>query len=58
MKEYEYEGSSNTITEVPKNGKWIITKVDMTDIKHFGGWTEATKKHFADGGLFDSIYEK
>ena len=30
----------------------------MTDIKHFGGWTEATKKHFADGGLFDSIYEK
>jgi len=58
LKEYAYEGSSNTITEVPKNGKWIITKVDMTDIKHFGGWTEATKKHFADGGLFDSIYEK
>jgi sulfate transport system substrate-binding protein len=24
----------------------------------FGGWESAHKKHFADGGLFDSIYEK
>jgi sulfate transport system substrate-binding protein len=22
----------------------------------FGGWTEAQKKHFADGGVFDQIY--
>jgi sulfate/thiosulfate-binding protein len=24
--------------------------------KDFGGWTEAQKKHFADGGTFDQIY--
>lgn len=58
LKEYAYSGDSNTITEIPKDGKWIITNVDLTDIAHFGGWTEATKKHFADGGLFDSIYEE
>jgi sulfate/thiosulfate transport system substrate-binding protein len=23
----------------------------------FGGWTEAQKKHFADGGIFDQIYK-
>ena len=23
----------------------------------FGGWTEAQKKHFADGGIFDQIYQ-
>ncbi len=24
----------------------------------FGGWTEAQKVHFADGGIFDQIYQK
>jgi len=23
----------------------------------FGGWQKAQKKHFADGGVFDQIYE-
>jgi sulfate transport system substrate-binding protein len=23
----------------------------------FGGWTKAQKTHFADGGLFDQIYQ-
>ena len=55
---YTYEGDSNTITEIPSDNKWIVTNVDLTDIKHFGGWTEATEKHFADGGVFDQIYEK
>lgn len=58
LKQFEYQGQSNTISELPQDGKWIITNVDLTDISHFGGWTEASKKHFADGGLFDSIYEK
>jgi len=26
--------------------------------KAFGGWTQATKDHFADGGSFDQIYTK
>lgn len=58
LKKYTYEGDSNTITEIPSDNKWIVTNVDLTDIKHFGGWTEATEKHFADGGVFDQIYEK
>jgi sulfate transport system substrate-binding protein len=24
----------------------------------FGGWTNAQKTHFADGGVFDQIYQK
>lgn len=58
LKEYEYQGGSNTITELPADGKWIVTDVDLTDISHFGGWTIASQKHFVDGGLFDSIYEE
>lgn len=58
LQEFVYEGDGNTITELPSDGKWIVTNVDLTDISHFGGWTEATEKHFADGGLFDSIYEE
>jgi sulfate transport system substrate-binding protein len=23
----------------------------------FGGWTKAQKTHFADGGVFDQIYQ-
>ena len=58
LKKYTYEGDSNTITEIPSDNKWIVTNVDLTDIKHFGGWTEATEKHFADGGVFDQIYRR
>jgi sulfate transport system substrate-binding protein len=31
-------------------------KLDLVDISAFGGWGEAQKKHFADGGIFDQIY--
>jgi sulfate transport system substrate-binding protein len=58
LAEYAYEGEGKTITELPADGKWIITDIDLTDIAHFGGWTAATEKHFADGALFDSIYEE
>jgi len=30
----------------------------LTIDKDFGGWTEAQKKHFADGGTFDEVYTK
>lgn len=56
--EYEYETDSNTITEIPEDGKWIITNINLVTIDHFGGWSEATAKHFANGGVFDSIYEE
>ena len=30
----------------------------LVTIKDFGGWEKVQKKHFADGGIFDKIYEK
>ena len=34
-------------------------KLKLFDIDQaFGGWTQATKDHFADGGSFDQIYAK
>jgi sulfate transport system substrate-binding protein len=32
--------------------------IELFTIGLFGGWQEAQKKHFADGGLFDSIYRQ
>lgn len=58
LAEYTTETDSNTITEIPEDGKWINTNVELTDISHFGGWSKATETHFADGGVFDSIYEE
>lgn len=59
LKEFTSDSDSKTISELPEDGKWIVTKdFELTDISHFGGWTEVTEKHFADGALFDSIYEK
>ncbi len=31
-------------------------KIELVTIDDFGGWKEAHKKHFADGGIFDKIY--
>jgi sulfate transport system substrate-binding protein len=56
--QYVYDTDSNVITEIPSDGKWIVDSVTLTDINHFGGWKEAKAKHFADGGVFDSIYEE
>ena len=58
LKEYTADTNSNTISSIPEDSKWIITNnLDLTNIEHFGGWAEATEKHFADGAVFDSIYE-
>ena len=32
-------------------------KVELFDITKFGGWQNAQKTHFADGGVFDQIYK-
>src|SRR5262249_11129300 len=33
-------------------------KIDLFTINDvFGGWTKAQKTHFADGGVFDQIYQ-
>ena len=31
-------------------------KVTLVTIADLGGWQTAQKKHFADGGIFDTIY--
>ncbi|MDO4633488.1 MAG: sulfate ABC transporter substrate-binding protein [Eubacteriales bacterium] len=58
LAEFTSEDESNTITEIPEDGKWINGKVELTDIAHFDGWKAAGEKHFADGGIFDQIYEE
>ncbi len=32
--------------------------LNLVTIDEFGGWAKAQAKHFADGGVFDSIYEQ
>lgn len=32
-------------------------KLELVTIKDFGGWATAQKTHFADGGVFDTIYK-
>lgn len=32
--------------------------INLVTINDFGGWDEAFEKHFADGGVFDQIYEE
>lgn len=32
--------------------------INLVTIKDFGGWDKAQKTHFADGGVFDQIYEE
>ncbi|WP_319800678.1 sulfate ABC transporter substrate-binding protein [Luteolibacter rhizosphaerae] len=32
-------------------------KIELVTIDHFGGWEKAQATHFADGGIFDRIYE-
>ena len=55
---YVFTAEGNTITEIPKDGKWINDNITLTNIEHFGGWAEARKVHFADGANFDQIYEQ
>lgn len=43
LAEYSSDTDSNSITEIPADGKWINTNVELTDISHFGGWSEAGK---------------
>jgi sulfate transport system substrate-binding protein len=37
----------------------VFPKLELVTVdSEFGGWTKAQKTHFADGGLFDQIYQK
>lgn len=56
--DYISTSGERVITELPADGKWIVDDIALTDIAHFGEWSEASAKHFADGGVFDTIYEQ
>lgn len=43
--------------EIAKKYKNNFPKVTLVNIKKFGGWKNAQKKHFDDGGIFDQIIE-
>ena len=58
LSDYISTSGERVITELPADGKWIVGDIALTDIAHFGGWSEASAKHFADGGVFDAIYEQ
>ncbi|MDR1007567.1 MAG: sulfate ABC transporter substrate-binding protein [Campylobacteraceae bacterium] len=48
-----------TDAEIAKEFKDQFPSLNFVEInKDFGGWDEADKKHFADGGEFDKIYKK
>lgn len=42
-KEYVSENAGSTVTSIPEDGKWINDQVELTNIEHFGGWTEAVQ---------------
>jgi sulfate/thiosulfate transport system substrate-binding protein len=42
--------------EVAKKYANQFPKLNLVTIKDFGGWTQAAKDHFDDGGSFDQIY--
>ncbi|HWG03858.1 MAG TPA: sulfate transporter subunit, partial [Beijerinckiaceae bacterium] len=34
-----------------------LPKVNMVNIRDFGGWDKVQAEHFADGGIFDQIFK-
>jgi sulfate transport system substrate-binding protein len=44
-------------TDAAKKYEGQFPKIDLVTIDAFGGWTKVQKDHFADGGVFDQIYQ-
>src|SRR5215216_1573195 len=44
------------LQEVAAKYKDRFADLELIPIEQFGGWTQAHKTHFADGGFFDQIY--
>ena len=53
--EYYYRPSNSAI--LAEYGDRFDLNVELVTIDDFGGWTEAQAKFFAEGGMFDMIYE-
>lgn len=46
-----------TLAAVATQFKDQFPEMELLTIDDFGGWTEAQSKHFADGGIFDQIFQ-
>lgn len=51
-----YRPSNETVLK--EFGDVFDLNINLVTINDFGGWDEAFAKHFADGALFDQIYEQ
>ena len=49
--------TARPIRRSPPGIKGQFAEVNLVNIEDLGGWQAAQKKHFADGGVFDQIYE-
>ena len=49
-----YRGRSETVM---KKYADRFPQINLVTIEHFGGWQKAQADHFADGGIFDKIYQ-
>lgn len=64
--EYGFIVSQTKTQTKPYNNEEILKEyadvfdlnVNLATIDDFGGWDKAQETHFADGGVFDQIYEK
>ena len=52
---HHYRPSNKAIFDQSKE---FDQNINLITIEHFGGWEKTQSKHFADGGIFDQIYEK
>jgi sulfate transport system substrate-binding protein len=44
------------LPEVAEKYRDRFARLDLMTIEQFGGWAQAQKVHFSDGGIFDQIY--
>jgi sulfate transport system substrate-binding protein len=51
-----YRPESKTVAKRYEKQFGKVKLFDIDDV--FGGWTQAQKTHFADGGVFDQLYLK
>jgi sulfate/thiosulfate transport system substrate-binding protein len=45
------------LASVAKRYASLFPSMKLVDIDRFGGWTKAQAEYFADGGIFDQIYQ-
>ncbi len=57
LAEYASTSESNVISQIPSDGKWVVTNVDLGTVEDLGGWNAVSEKHFVDGAFFDSFFE-